>query len=86
MGMAKGANFKKSYATLKIGMPKEEVISMLGEPNSVKKRDGIETYSWWSREFKGLMRGGSIERRITVEFENDVVCGYDGENIDASIW
>lgn len=86
MGMMKGANFKKAYSELRIGMPRRDVIKMLGEPNSQKIRNEIEELGWWSREFKGLLRGGSIERRITVEFEKGLVIGYDGENIDASIW
>lgn len=86
MGMMKGANLKDSYKQLKIGMPKSQVIAMLGASNSVRARNGIEILTWWSREFKGILRGGTIERRVIIEFENGVVIGYDGENIDASIW
>ena len=86
MGMIKGSALKDGYSRLKIGMSKDEVISMFGQPNSVKARNGIETLAWWSREFKGMLRGGTIERRVEVEFENGLVCGYDGENIDASVW
>lgn len=59
---------------------------MLGSPDSQRVRNGVETYAWWNREFKGVLRGGNIERRITVEFEDDIVIGYDGQNIDASVW
>ena len=86
MGMMKGAKLKDSYKQLRIGMSKAQAINMLGVPDSVRARNGIEILTWWSREFKGLLRGGSIERRVIVEFENGVVTGYDGENIDASIW
>lgn len=86
MGMFKGANFIKAYHNLSIGMARDEVISMFGQPNSRKIRGETEILGWWSREFKGLLRGGSIERRATVEFENGLVTGYDGENIDVSIW
>lgn len=85
MGMFKGSNIKSGYAKLRIGMSRKEVISIFGEPDSVRKRGNEETLSWCSREFKGFLRGGSIERKVIVEFENGVVCGYDGENIDASI-
>lgn len=86
MGMMKGNSFKEGYQKLKIGMDKEDVIELFGAPNSQKVKDGVETFGWWSREFKGLLRGGSIERRITVEFTDGKVTGFDGENIDASIW
>ena len=85
MGIAKASHFKNAYSKLRLGMSKEEVLNMLGDPNSLKVRSGIEIYTWWNREFKGLLRGGTIERRIIVEFDKDIVCGYDGENIDASV-
>ena len=86
MGMSKGANIKKGYAALKVGMSRDKVISIFGKPDAVKKQGNVEILSWWSREFKGFLRGGSIERRVTVEFEKGVVTGYDGENINASVW
>ena len=57
MGMIKGAKFKECYKQLGIGMPKSKVIDMLGVPNSVKVRNGLEILTWWSREFKGILRG-----------------------------
>ena len=85
-GVSKGSNMKESYENLEIGMTKDEVLSMLGDPDSVKKRGESLVLTWWNREFKGFLRGGTIERRIIVEFENDIVTGYDGENMDASAW
>lgn len=86
MGMLKGAKFQEAYSKLDLGVPKQTVINMLGEPDSKRLVDGIEKYTWVSREFKGLLRGGSVERKIIVEFKDGVICGYDGENIKASIW
>ena len=77
---------KNGYAQLKIGMTKAEVVSILGEPNSQRVRNGIETYGWFNSEFKGILRGGRLERRITVEFEDGKVIGFDGENVNASAW
>lgn len=85
MGIKKGVSLKSGYSSLKIGMGKDEVFEMFGEPNSQKVKGEVEIYGWWSHEFKGMLRGGSIERRVTVEFERGLVVGYDGENIDASI-
>ena len=84
--MKKGASIKEGYSQLKVGMSKEEVIELFGEPNSIKNRNGVEILAWWSREWKGYLRGGNVERRVEVEFENGLVTGYDGENIDESIW
>lgn len=86
MGMMKASAFKEGYRKLRIGMEKKDVLSIFGPPDSQKVRENTEILGWWSREFKGLLRGGSIERKITVEFIDGKVSGFDGENIDASIW
>lgn len=85
MGMFKANDLKKGYRQLEIGMSKEDVLKLFGQPDSIKERDGIKIASWWNREFKGWVRGGSIERRVTVEIKDDKVIGYDAENIDASL-
>lgn len=85
MGMLKGYDLKKGYRKLQIGMPLADVLKLFGQPDSVKVRENIKILGWWSREFQGWARGGSIDRRVTVEIQDDKVVGYDGENIDASI-
>lgn len=62
-------------------MSKYLVIELLGEPDSQRLQGNREIYGWFNSEFKGYLRGGRIERRITVEFENNRVVGYDGENV-----
>lgn len=84
--MSKGQMLKEGYKKLTIGMLKWKVIEMFGEPDSIKVHGNIETYTWWSNEFKGIFRGGRIERRVMVEFDNDIICGYDGENVNLSSW
>jgi len=82
----KGSKMKKCYGQLKLGLKKQDVINLLGQPDSQKVRSGIEVLGWYSKEFKGMLRGGFLERTISVEFENDIVIGFDGENINASAW
>lgn len=77
---------QKGYARLKVGMSKTEVLSLLGQPTGQRVLNGVETYTWKNSEFKGWARGGTITRSITVDFENDLVIGFDGENIDQSRW
>jgi len=85
MGISKAANMKYAYACLKLGMPKDDVVKLLGKPDSQRIRNGIETYGWFNSEFKGFLRGGRIERRIMVELENNKVVGFDGENIGVTV-
>lgn len=86
MGYAKAVALKEGYHKLKLGMSRDEVISLFGEPQSQRIKDGTETLGWWNREYRGLIRGGSLERRVVVEIEDDKVIGFDGENVDASTW
>lgn len=82
MSYRKAVSLKEGYKSLRLGMSKDEVISLFGEPQSQKIRDGIETFSWWDTEFKGILRGGRMERRVTVEFEDGKVTSFDGHNVD----
>ena len=83
----KGSQMKKVYEQLSREMSKEDVINLLGEPDSMKiNTDGIETLGWSSKEFKGLLRGGFIERTIVVEFKGNRVVAFEGNNINASAW
>lgn len=86
MGFFKANKFIAGYSKLEIGMPKEEVLNLFGEPNGQKVKNGEETLIWTNSEFKGALRGGTIERRIEVTFEDDKVTGYDGQNMSQSAW
>ena len=86
MGFFKAGKMIEGYSQLKMGMSKEEVIKLLGEPNGHKMIDGVETMIWSNTEFKGWVRGGTMERKIEVNFKDDKVVGYDGQNMSASRW
>ncbi len=86
MGFFKANKFIDGYSKLKMGMSKEEVISLFGHPNGQKAKDGEEVLVWTNSEFKGALRGGTIERRIEVTFSDGKVTGYDGKNMSQSAW
>lgn len=86
MGFFKANKFIDGYSKLEIGMPKEEVLNLFGEPNGQKVKNGEEMLIWTNSEFKGALRGGTIERRIEVAFEDGKVTGYDGQNMSQSAW
>lgn len=86
MGFFKAGKMIDGYNQLREGMSKNDVISLLGEPNGHKRRGGVETLIWRNSEFKGWARGGTIERTIEVDFEDDKVTGWDGQNMSASRW
>lgn len=84
MGIFSAMNMKDGYAKLKLGMSKNEVMRLFGEPTGVRNARGIETVTWKQSEFKGWIRGGTIVRTVVCDFENDVLVGYDSENMDRS--
>lgn len=86
MGFFKANKFIDGYSKLKLGMTKEEVIKLFGDPNGKKVKNGEEIFSWTNSEFKGVLRGGRFERRIEVTFEDGKVTGYDGENMSEGAW
>ena len=86
MGFFRAGKMIHGYSQLKIGMRKDKVIEFLGKPNGYKIINGIETMIWSNTEFKGLLRGGNIERRIEVNFQNEKVVGFDGQNMSVSRW
>lgn len=77
----KPARMKKGYAKLELGMSIDEVISILGQPTGRKLSNGTQTLTWRISEFKGLARGGTKQRSIIAEFENDKLIGYDSDNM-----
>lgn len=86
MSFFRANKFIDGYSKLKIGMPKSDVISLLGEPNGKKVQENQEILIWTNSEFKGALRGGTIERRIEVTFADGKLTGYDGQNMSASAW
>ena len=48
-------------------------------------RQGMMNCVWKNSEFKGFARGGTMVRMIRTEFENDVLIGFDSDNIDRSV-
>lgn len=84
MGIFTASKMINGYAKLKIGMSKQEVLDLLGEPTGIRCRNGVETLTWKHSEFKGLLRGGNIVRTIIADFENGKLTGYDSENMDKS--
>ncbi len=86
MGWFQSSKMVDGYSRLKVGMTKKQVISLLGQPSGQRVRNGIETLMWSSTEFRGIIRGCSMERKMVVDFKDDKVTGWDGQNMSASLW
>ncbi|GHV47053.1 hypothetical protein FACS189499_03790 [Clostridia bacterium] len=84
MSWSKSEKMVRAYKALVLGMPKVDVIGKLGKPDSQRLVNGVETLGWSSSEFRGLLRGGTIERKMYCEFANDILVGFDGSNMSHS--
>lgn len=84
MGKLNASKMIKGYTKLKIGMPKQDVIDLFGEPTGMRTQNGTETLTWKHSEFKGFLRGGNIVRTIVADFVDGKLTGYDSENMDKS--
>ena len=84
----KSQNMKSSYHKIKIGMTREEVISMLGEPTSKgMNEDGSEILRWNLNE--GAIQAAwdkDATRSVVVTIKEGKVAAYDGHNIEKRIW
>ena len=80
------STMQNNYSQLHIGMSKREVIMMFGEPHSRRLAGNREILRWEMNEWKGFIRGGRLTRSVSVEFEDGVVVGYDGNNINVTKW
>ncbi len=80
----KPAQMIKGYKKLQIGMTVAEVVALFGKPTGKKVQGNKERLIWRNSEFKGMARGGTIQRSIVVDFENGQLIGYDSDNMGMS--
>ena len=85
---SKASNMKQSYHELRIGMTKDEVLDMLGSPNTVGMKDSNTEVLQW-RNDEGILRSAfdkDTARVIRVEIQAGKVTAFDGINIDKRTW
>ena len=84
MGLA--GRIKNGHTLLRKGMSKREVLDILGEPTGSSCRRGVDTLIWKHTEWKGMLRGGSVERSVECDFEDNKLVGWETTNADMSRW
>ena len=84
--MVKAEKMQKGYAKLKVGMSGDEVIEIFGRPDSEGVRNGVTLLGWHTQEWRGVLRGGRVTRSVEVEIQDGKVIGYNGHNINMSIF
>ena len=82
MGFLRSGVLLRGYEALQVGMTKAQVLELFGKPTGCRMRNGIETMTWKSSEFRGLVRGGTMVRSVIVDLKDGLVTGFDSENLD----
>lgn len=79
----KQKQFKDAANKIGIGMSKNEVFDILGEPEGDQiNQEGYRcVYVWKKVERKNIRYGGSFTRKITIIFENEKVVNIKREEI-----
>lgn len=77
---------RKAYNSIYPNMSVTEFISIAGYPDSCigNLNDGILT--WSDSVWKGVLRGGTIFRKVTLFTKNGIIANFSSENLNVSRW
>ena len=84
--MANIKKMRKAYHAIYPNMPIVEFVDIAGFPDSCigTLDEGILT--WSDSVWKGILRGGTIYRKVIVFTKNGGVVQFSSENLDVSSW
>ncbi len=82
-GQNKANKFSDNYDSISIGMNESEVLSILGSPTT-ENLIGTNTkmFTWETSEWKGMCRGGTKSRSITIILKDGKVFSKSSKNLD----
>ena len=77
---------RKAYRSIYPNMPVLEFIKIAGVPTSRvgTLKDGILT--WSDSVWRGVLRGGTICRKVVLLIQNGVIVKFSSENLDLTVW
>ena len=84
-----GNAFRDNSQKIQVGMTKNDVVSIMGEPSFTKQhQDGSTELIYEKSEWKGWLRGGTQTRRmeIVVSSDNVVITIGKNSNCDRTGW
>ena len=77
---------RQAYSKIQPNMPITEFINISGYPDSCigTLNDGILT--WSDSVWKGILRGGTIQRKVILFTKNGLIVQFTSENLNESSW
>ena len=84
--MAKIQNMRDAYKQIYQNMPIKEFIALAGYPDSINGTLDEGIVVWESGAWKGIIRGGTIYRRIILFTKEGRIVQFTSENLNVSNW
>jgi len=83
MGFSKVASlWKEAYENYNIGDDFSKVKELAGEPDSTLNLGDTILYTYESEEWKGMMRGGTIVRKMQFVVKDGKIFSKTSQNLD----
>ena len=80
----KHQKFIDDAESIKVGMTKEEVLSIMGSPTTTEQDENKTILIWEKSQWKGIQNGGTVTRGIKVVFVENKVISISNKNLDKS--
>lgn len=80
--------FINNAKKIELGMTKNDVISLMGEPTGKRISEDSSKYIllWQKSQWKGIAFGGTLIRSVRITFENDKVVSIEEDNLNKSLY
>lgn len=79
-------NMRAAYSIVKLGMDISDFILIAGVPDE-KNDNGVDGYYIWnSSVWKGVFRGGYVNRKVVIYTKNRKIISWNLENLERSSW
>ncbi len=84
--MSKINRMRMAYYNTYQNMPIVDFMSLAGAPDSISGTCENGIFTWQDSVWKGIVRGGTIYRRVTLYVKGGRIVQYLSENLDVSNW
>lgn len=87
LGFSKVAKlWRNVYQNCQVGGPFSEVVKIAGRPDETLRIGESILYTYVSNEWKGVLRGGCIARKMQFVVKDGIVVSKKGMNLDLEAW
>ncbi len=82
-GVSKVAkSWKEAFQVCNVGDEFTKVVAIAGKADEVLNLGEVKVYTYISEEFKGILRGGFVIRKMQFVVKDGIIVDKEGYNID----